>query len=57
MKKKKKKKAIAFGNLVFCYSIKHTYYLNKENINTKVFSMVVCVNNTCYYVLRTMPIH
>ena len=43
-----RKKTIAFGSPVFCYSIKHTYYLNKENINTKVFSMVVCVDNTRY---------
>ena len=49
----RKKKTIAFGNLVFCYFIKYTYSLN----NTKVFSMVVCVDNTCYYVLRTIPIH
>ena len=62
-KKKKEEKTIAFGNLafgnlVFCYSIKHTHALNKENINTKVFSIVVCgVENTCFYVLRIMPIH
>ena len=36
---------------------KHTYSVNKENINTKRVSMVVCVGNTYYDVLRTTPIH